>query len=330
MDQILEIEITLIIWLQSIGAWLTPLMKFFSSLGNEEFYLLVAPAIYWCLSTQIGLRMGLFLMISASLNTCLKFLFHSPRPYWYDLRIQALSTESSFGIPSGHSQNAVVVWGILARYSHYSWAWIVAALLMFLIGLSRLHLGVHFLRDTILGWLIGMILFGIFIFTEPFMLTWLKKHNPKEKYILAVIASFLVLIIGLLANATAMRFPLPEVWINNAAAASPGADPIHPLTIDGLFSNVGAFLGLACGAIWLNQMNGFSIHGSVLQRVIRYLIGLVGVFLIWRGLGIFFPTGESVLALLLRFVRYSLIGLWISALAPLLFIRLRLAKPSQP
>ena len=58
----------------------------------------------------------------------------------------------------------------------------------------------------------------------------------------------------------------------------------------------------------------------------RYLVGVAGVLIIYYGLKIIFPEGESILAYLLRYLRYTLIGFWVSAGAPWIFIRLRLAE----
>ncbi len=38
------------------------------------------------------------------------------------------------------------------------WGWLIAILIILLIGISRLYLGVHFPLDVILGWLIGALL----------------------------------------------------------------------------------------------------------------------------------------------------------------------------
>ena len=56
------------------------------------------------------------------------------------------------------------------------------------------------------------------------------------------------------------------------------------------------------------------------QRFGRYVLGVLGVFILWFGLGEVFPRGETWLPFLLRFLRYGLVGLWVTALAPLLFI----------
>jgi membrane-associated phospholipid phosphatase len=145
MDNLLNAGIQFIIWLQSLGSWLTPIMKVITFMGNEQFYLLIAPAILWCLDATLGLRVGIFLMINGMVNTAFKVAFHGPRPYWYSSDVSALgSAENSFGAPSGHAQHSVVVWGALAERIKQRWVWIIAILLMFFIGVSRLYLAVHF------------------------------------------------------------------------------------------------------------------------------------------------------------------------------------------
>jgi hypothetical protein len=43
-------------------------------------------------------------------------------------------------------------------------------------------------------------------------------------------------------------------------------------------------------------------------------------------LGLVFPRSETLLAYSLRYLRYGLVGFWVAAGAPELFIRLRLAE----
>jgi hypothetical protein len=48
---------------------------------------------------------------------------------------------------------------------------------------------------------------------------------------------------------------------------------------------------------------------------------------VWPGPG--FPAGEYVLAHALRYLRYFLVGFWVTGLAPLVFIRLGLAEEKE-
>jgi hypothetical protein len=67
------------------------------------------------------------------------------------------------------------------------------------------------------------------------------------------------------------------------------------------------------------------VSGPVWKRVVRYVVGLLGVLVIWFGLGLVFPRGEAFVSSTFRFVRYSLLGAWVSAGAPLFFTKLKLS-----
>jgi hypothetical protein len=54
----------------------------------------------------------------------------------------------------------------------------------------------------------------------------------------------------------------------------------------------------------------------------------MGILILWRGLGAIFPRDENLISYLLRYFRYTLVGLWISAAAPWLFFHFKLSgKP---
>jgi hypothetical protein len=69
--------------------------------------------------------------------------------------------------------------------------------------------------------------------------------------------------------------------------------------------------------------------GSTAQRVYRYLLGLAGVLILYLGLSLLLPSSETTVGQVMRFIRYGLLGAWIAAGAPWLFIRLGLAR-AQP
>ena len=300
-------------------------MQFFSLLGTAPFYLFIAPALLWCLDAGLGLRIGLGLSVSALLNAILKLAFHSPRPYWVSEGVQAFAFETSFGLPSGHAQNAVVVWGLLAAWIKKTWAWIAAILLMLMIGLSRLYLGVHFLGDVLVGWLVGALILWAFLRLERPVLAWLGRRPVSQQILTALMASLGLLLLGYLARLALGEWQTPETWITLAMRV-PEAEPPNPLALSGLVLQAGVFFGLALGGILLKRQGWFNAGGPALQRILRYLVGLVGVLAMYTLLGAVTPDGEGLVALMLRYLRYALIGLWIAYLAPMLFIRLGLAQ----
>jgi hypothetical protein len=91
-----------------------------------------------------------------------------------------------------------------------------------------------------------------------------------------------------------------------------------------------SLFGFALGAILLYHSGWLDVSGPIWQRLLRYLIGVAGVLLIWAGLDRIFPEGETLIPYVFRYLRYALVGLWVSFWAPSLFIRMKLAKPILP
>jgi membrane-associated phospholipid phosphatase len=326
MDNLLDLQIPIIAFIQNLGHWLVVPMSFFTWLGREDFFILIMPALYWCVDAGIGIRVGIILLANNSINSALKLFFHAPRPYWISTHISALSTESSFGVPSGHAQLATGVWGTLAASFKKKWGWIVAIVIIFLIGFSRIYLGVHFITDVLAGWLIGLLILFAFIKWEKPFARWFSLRTPLQKVLILIGCAIALFILNLAGLASIGNWQLPVEWVNNANLAAPDGS-IAPINLSDVISNIGVFLGLTCGAVWLFAHGGYNTQGAPRQNILRFALGLVGVLILRYGLKMIFPGGETLAGYSLRLLRYALIGLWISAGAPLTFIKLKLADP---
>ena len=316
--------IALILAVQNLGAWLEVPMRFFTFLGTENFYLLILPVLYWCVDANLGLRVGVILLFSGSVNEIFKLAMHSPRPYWVSAQVKALSSETSFGLPSGHAQNAVSVWGMLASYVGKTWAWVVAVLMAFLIGFSRMYLGVHFGGDVLLGWLIGVVILFAVLGLWDSVGNWVTKKSLAAQAALSFAASLVMILFGAFFVYGLRDYSLPAEWMTNAARAS-DVLPV-PVSMGTVISSAATLFGLVLGAAWIRQMGGFQASGPVEKRVLRYIVGLVGVAIFWFGLSEVLPRGETIFPLILRFIRYALVGLWVSGGAPWLFLHFNLAE----
>ncbi|MCS6908057.1 MAG: phosphatase PAP2 family protein [Anaerolineales bacterium] len=312
--------------LQSMGEWLVLPMRAVTFLGSEEFFLLVLPALYWCVDTALGFRVALILLVASSLNGALKLAFHAPRPYWISPEVKAFAAETSFGVPSGHAQIAAGVWGMIAATARRGWVWLVCGSLILLIGFSRMYLGVHFPHDVILGWLLGAITLGVMLWLWRPLSAHLALQSFGNRLLLALGVSFGMILIELIPYLwLRLNFTLPPSWLEHAAAAGAAERLPDPLTIEGAWSNAGAFFGLMLGFIWVGHCGRLDLSGKLGVRIARYVVGLIGVLLLWRGLSVLFGllALNELLSFLLRYVRYALTGFWISAGAPFLFLRLR-------
>ena len=114
LEIIFEQSIELTFWLQSLGDWLHPVMEFFTFLGNEEFYLLLMPVFIWVIDFRLGYKIGVMLLVTTGINGLAKLTFRMPRPYWIDPKVGSVSSPAGgFGLPSGHSQTPLSVFGLL-------------------------------------------------------------------------------------------------------------------------------------------------------------------------------------------------------------------------
>src|SRR5690349_15014767 len=323
MDTLIQNGIDWVIAIQSLGNWLELPMKFFTALGNENFFFLVLPLLYWSVDTGLGLRIAFVLAASNYLNTIVKLLFAAPRPYWVSAQVKPFLHENSFGIPSGHAQNSAAFTGIAAGWIRKPWAWGLALLLTFFIGFSRLYLGVHFVHDVLVGWGLGYLL--LFLFTRFWgsLVAWLRTKTLAQQVGMAFLISLLMLAIGVLTTARLSGYVFPEEWAENARRVGPLPDPV---SFEDTFTSAGSFFGLAVGAAWIAARGGFQTSGPLEKRALRYVIGLVGILILWFGLGQLFPDGEAILALLLRYLRYFLVGFWVTGGAPWLFFHFNLVR----
>ncbi|MCC6501323.1 MAG: phosphatase PAP2 family protein [Anaerolineales bacterium] len=322
MDTLVQYGIGWVIAVQSLGGWLEAPMKFFSFLGTQDFFFLVLPLVYWSIDARLGLRVAFILLASVTVNYFGKLWHAGPRPYWVSGEVRALSSETSFGVPSGHAQNAAVVWGTLTTGKEKIWKWLALALI-FLIGFSRMYLGVHFVHDVLVGWLIGFVLLWAFTRYWDALAAWLRRQTVPQKITLAFLVSLAMIALGFFSVNRLDGYVFPSAYETNALRSSDVLPA--PVSLEDIFTAAGTFFGMAVGAAWIASQGGYQADGPAEKRALRFFVGLIGVLILWRGLGLVFPKGEEFISYFLRYLRYFLVGFWIIAGAPWLFFRIKLA-----
>ncbi len=290
MDGILEWGYDLISWTQQFSPALDTVFKVITTLGSEQGFLLLLPLIYWCVDKRRGARLGLLLMLCALFNYALKDLFNQPRPS--PDRVKVLAEETSPGLPSGHSQNAVTVYGFLAAQVRQPRVWVIAGLIAFCVGLSRIYLGVHFPSDVLGGWAAGIALLALFMWAELEGAHRLRAWPWGYKMALAVGAP-----LGLFV-----------VYPNENSAQI-----------------AGVLIGLLAGVLIELRWVRFNAKGMLWQRALRFIVGSVILIVVWLGSKVLVPSEPETTALVFRLIRYVVVGAWTSVGAPWLFVRAGLA-----
>ena len=128
----------------------------FSKLGYEWGVVPFDIALVLVLAAMRKVREGLFAGIalggSALLNLGAKQFFARERPSLWE----SIAPESTFSFPSGHAMGSMTL-AATALFLAWNtrWRWPVAitgGIFVFCVGLSRVHLGVHYPSDILGGW----------------------------------------------------------------------------------------------------------------------------------------------------------------------------------
>jgi membrane-associated phospholipid phosphatase len=158
----------------------------------------------------------------------------------------------SWGLPSGHTSNAVTLWGSIALFYKKTWARILAGFMLIFIPLSRIYLGRHFLADVLAGYVLGLafvLLFYYGVYRQEWFQNFFESSWNQTIWNLTtwLLLLYLVLVPGLL-------FLFPS--FNRPA--------------------VGALLGLNLGYLLLKIGGIPRDSGTLVQRAARMLVA--GVF----------------------------------------------------
>jgi len=303
MESILDWGVSIVLWLQQFSPLLDAPFIAFTMLGDSLFLIPFMASLYFCVDRKLGARLVLFLLVAVYLNAVAKWWAGQPRPFQYDPSIQAIVTAESGGFPSGHTQNAVIMWGYLAFHYNRKWLWIMATLLIILTPLSRVYLGVHFPTDLAGGYLMGAILLWLYLRWEDGLEEWFGTRVLPIQLLLAIIPPMLLLLV------------LPMQGEDRLTAA-------------GALTGIG--IGIALERRWLS----FRVSLDWWRRIASFLLGGVLMLTLYLGLKSFFDSIEIDTVIfnhlevvgLLRYIRYLIIGLCGVLAIPWLFSKLNLVE----
>jgi len=320
MDALQQLSISLIQALQTLSPSLDGVMNFFSFFGRVEFYLVIAPFIYWALDKRLGIRALLILITIDVVSASFKLLFHQPRPYWVG-GVRGLAEEASYGIPSSHASDSLAVGGYLAYRAKKTWFWVVMGIILFFIGLSRLYLGVHFLHDVLFGWLLGGVILWIAAKRSEQIAAWARSKTLSAQIAIGFVVSGIVIVLGIMIRSIISGTPDPASWSSYSTDAR---------SISHSFTLAGALFGSITGYALMRSQANFQHAENWGNRALSYVLGIIGLLLIYFGLDIAFgmiAADETIAGYALRYIRYALATFWVTFGAPWIFLKLKLAQP---
>ncbi|MGP1587497.1 MAG: phosphatase PAP2 family protein [Treponemataceae bacterium] len=283
---------------------------------NTPIYIFLIMIFCWCVNYRKTVRVGAITLFSCAINSAVKEVLRAPRPYQFSSNNFNPETytpkkglvdysdspvfkieENDYSTPSGHSQTAATYWPLFARDMNCKkiWKLLLAILLPVIVAISRSYLGVHYPTDILGGLLAGYIISIGYIIWGAKIESLFKK--PRKIIRILIVALVVVVLNVLVPKDTSMP---------------------------------GALFGFLLGYILLDDGKNFDAKsGSWWKKLLRFILGAVMVAVVYLGLKKLFPGKEENLGQLFRFIRYGLTGFVISFVAPIIFVKIRLAEPEK-
>jgi len=285
--------------LRIIGAARSPFLdtvfSLITKLGEEIIVILVLCAIFWCIDKKLAYCMGISYFLSGLLVQGLKINFRIDRPWILDKNFKpvesAIKNASGYSFPSGHTQSAGTLFGTLGFSLKNKWCKAVCFAIALLVGFSRMYLGVHTLLDVGVSLILSLLiaLFCVMVFNKD------EQKTSKNLIMLPLLLTLAAIGVCVMAFVIFSSGAIGESYV-----------------IDCLKS-AGAGIGFAVGMYIEKKYIVFSVKSkNFLIHVLKYVLGIAGVLVIKEGLKLIIGTGPAV-----DLCRYMLLGLWMTAIYPL-------------
>lgn len=164
-------------------------MSAVTQLGGKVIFIVAAVVVFWCVSKWEGYYLMTIAFCGTVLNQFLKLICRVPRPWVRDPNFtiveSARAEATGYSFPSGHTQNAIGLFGGMARWGGRRWVRLGLTALALVIAFSRMYLGVHTPADVGVSLVLAAALvLGLY----PLM----RRAQEKPRYMGYVLAAMLV------------------------------------------------------------------------------------------------------------------------------------------
>ena len=293
----MEWEVSLIEWLQkTVGNLNGTAVSVLGFLGGEMGLLLLVLIALFCWKKESGKRLGL---IVAAVNTWLpmiKSIVLRPRPYMeYPDRVRGVAdvgnhasledvAAQGYSFPSMHSASVMALFIPLANEVKKKWMWILACVIILLVGVSRSVTGMHYPTDVLAGWALGLLCAGICLLLEK------KVKNEWIRHLILL------------------------------ASVLPG---LFYVRTEDYFTTLGLMIGMIAAIHFEEKFVNFSDTRNVWAMILR-VVGAFAIYFVMNTLlklpfSKEFLTNGTLAAFLVRTLRYAVIVFVIIGIYPKVF-----------
>lgn len=278
-------------------------MSAVTQLGGEVIFIVAAVVVFWCVSKWEGYYLMTIAFCGTVLNQFLKLICRVPRPWVQDPNFtiveSARAEATGYSFPSGHTQNAIGLFGGMARWGGRRWVRLGLTALALVIAFSRMYLGVHTPADVGVSLVLAAALvLGLY----PLM----RRAQEKPRYMGYVLAAMLVVSGAFVVFVEAYGFSADTDAENLASG------------IGNAWKMLGAVAGMTLAWLLDRRYIHFETQAVWWVQVIKVAVGMALLLAIKSGLKapLLALLGHEGLA---GGVRYFLLVLVAGAVWPLVF-----------
>lgn len=278
-------------------------MSAMTQLGGEVIFIVAAVVVFWCVSKWEGYYLMTIAFCGTVLNQFLKLICRVPRPWVRDPNFtiveSARAEATGYSFPSGHTQNAIGLFGGMARWGGRRWVRLGLTTLALVIAFSRMYLGVHSPADVGVSLVLAAALvLGLY----PLM----RRAQEKPRYMGYVLAAMLVVSGAFVVFVETCGFPA-DMDAENLASG-----------IGNAWKMLGAVAGMTLAWLLDRRYIHFETQAVWWVQVIKVAVGMALLLAIKSGLKapLLALLGHEGLA---GGVRYFLLVLVAGAVWPLVF-----------
>lgn len=263
-----------------------------SFFGEETFVIAIVLLVFWNINKQKGFALYMNVLTSVLIMGILKAVVRAPRPFVVleEIAGKRMGTATGYSFPSGHTTTAASFYTSLALLLKKRICSIIAAIMIVLVGVSRLYLGVHWPNDVFGGLLIGVsISFLLYRWSLQLFEDRMRLVRFSIRY--GLIATLASLILSVLLN----------------------MDLVDPVAFNDLMKTLALAGAGLLGFGFEEQIVRYRVEASLTKKILRYLLGMGVVIAIIASKALFPPSIYAISS----FIRYSLVGVWATVLFPI-------------
>lgn len=280
----MEFQAEIIRAIQSVASpALDIIFEIITVLGEELFLLPAAALIFWCINKELGYWICWCAAEGNLTVNSVKGIFKVERPIGYEgIRTLRAETATGYSFPSGHTQASANFFTAIAKAVNRKRFWTLAFVLPLLVGISRMYLGCHWPMDVGVSYVAGICL--------PLIL-WLFYRKFAHHKALMFLISALVF-----APFCFMQGDIADFW-----------------------KSFGFAIGIAAAAFIETRYINFSVEGTVKQKTLRFVLGLLVIIAVYALPKLLLPANNVT-----AFVRYFIIPIAAMDVWPAIFKKLKL------